>query len=120
MDEKQKQHLQKHGWVVIPNVIAKEKCKKVVDCIETFLCDNTFPDPWNWFKVIPKEVHHGGMCNTFGHFQELWDVRQDPKLAQIWADYYKINPVDLLVSMDRWSYYYAPAMNVDAREKDRK
>lgn len=116
MDEKSTKHLQLHGWVVIPNVISTEKCEKVIHRMEEFLCDHKFPkDPETWFNLIPKEVHNGGMCNTFGHFQELWDIRQDAGLARIWADYY--NTSDLLVSMDRWSYYYAPAMTLAMRNK---
>jgi len=123
MKTESRHHLQEHGWVVMKSVIPTAVCDAVVSRMEEFLqhphsqVAADMKDPSTWLERLPREVTHYGASQTFGHFQELWDIRQDPNMAQLWADYYGLPANRMLVSMDRWGYWQSGAMTLEMRAK---
>jgi hypothetical protein len=43
-----------------------------------------------------------------GHAQHIWDIRQNPKIVEIFAKLWKCNKDDLLVSFDATSFHIPP------------
>ena len=54
------------------------------------------------FKLFPK---HSFLQQHFGvgHSQVVWDIRQNEKIAQLFADFWNVKKEELLVSFDGFS-----------------
>jgi hypothetical protein len=105
-----RQHLEEHGWVVMPDVVPAEECKEMRDGLLDYL--NTGPakkglkwhgNPKEWKTVnMPSgTIHH--INRTAAHLPCQWQARQHPRVAQVWADFYKCDKMDLCVSFDGWN-----------------
>lgn len=108
-----KRTLEEYGVAIIPSVISKKEA-------ETMLSE-----VWDYFEHISqgwetpikrdedgtwREFHtllplHGMLVQHWqvGHAQASWNLRQNPKVVQIFADLWKVKPEELLVSFDGMS-----------------
>src|SRR5436309_1211503 len=88
--------LAENGYVVVPTGIEPQKVAAVVDVIWDFLgMDPNNPDDWY------RPPHNaGGMIELYQH-QALWDMRQHPRLYQIFRELHGTGR--LAVSTDRVS-----------------
>jgi len=104
-----KQSLETDGFVVIPNIVPDDICDAAAaNLIESYklwdedLCvDN--PSYWLQKNRPAGDVH--GITRIFGHRQGQWDIRQHPRVARAFAEYWRVNPDELLTSMDAFNFY---------------
>jgi ectoine hydroxylase-related dioxygenase (phytanoyl-CoA dioxygenase family) len=107
-----------YGVAIIPNVLNEEECNAIVngiwDFFEHITQDWTTPikrdnqRSWNeFYKLFPSHsmlVQHWGI----GHSQISWDLRQNEKIVEIFSQFWKCKPSDLLVSFDGLSFNLPP------------
>jgi hypothetical protein len=115
--------LQEYGVAVIPSVLSEHECTAIVDGMWDTLehitqnfdlettngpIDRNDETTWrSFYELFPLHsmlVQHWGI----GHSQYIWNIRQNPKILKIWADFWQVRPEDLLVSFDAASYHFPP------------
>ena len=110
--------INKFGVAIIPNVLDETECTDMVnkmwDYVEHLSQSWEQPiqrdnkDTWReFYKLYPS---HSMLLQYFGvgHTQASWDVRQNPKIVDIFASFWKCSPEDLLVSFDGLSFHLPP------------
>lgn len=125
--EEMKDRLREDGYVIIPNVLNDEECNEM-NCkmFETlsYITQNRFQenDTTTWreyYELMPKNsmlIQNW----SFGHAQYIWDIRQNPKVVNIFAQLWNVNNEDLLVSFDGTSIHLPPEITGKGwREKAR-
>jgi hypothetical protein len=106
------------GVAIIPNVLNEEECQSMNDGIWDTLeyltsnwdipMDRNNQKTWKEMKYLyPK---HSMLIQNWGigHAQHIWDIRQNPKIVEIFAKLWKCNKEDLLVSFDATSFHIPP------------
>lgn len=110
--------LNKYGVAIIPSVLNENECS------------NMLSGMWDYFEHISQEWvqpisrnHHESWKEIFrlyplhsmliqywnvGHAQVSWDVRQNPKIVDIFAHFWKCTNEELLVSFDGLSFNLPP------------
>jgi hypothetical protein len=98
------------GATVIPNVLSKEECDigeaGFWNWIETFSDRRIKRDDkstWNRTQDWPYGLGLKGIIQHYKsiiHSQTVWDIRQNPKIVQVFADLYGSDPMNLLCSFD--------------------
>ena len=63
------------------------------------------PDSWKYVKQFYPLRSGILQCNGIGHAQYVWDVCQNPKVTQVFANFWG---EELLVSFDRVTCLYTP------------
>lgn len=108
-------YLDQHGVAVIPNILSKEECinhrNQIWDEIN-YVSQNRFDinnqNTWNEFynfnPVHSMLLHHFSL----GHMQPIWDLRQHPKIYQVFEKIWNVPVNDLLVSFDGFSIHLPP------------
>jgi hypothetical protein len=107
-----------YGVAVIPSVLSHEECAAMTAGMWDFLEHITSafetpihrdkPETWTQFrKLFPK---HSMLLQHFGIGQSdmNWQLRQNPKLAGIFATIWDTKSEDLLVSFDGASFHFPP------------
>lgn len=116
--ENLKTTLEEYGVAIIPNVLNDEEC------------ENMFNGVWDYFEHISQswekpldrndETSWRGFYDLFplhsmliqhfsiGHAQASWNVRQSPKIVDIFSYFWGVAPEDLLVSFDALSFNLPP------------
>jgi hypothetical protein len=110
--------IDKYGVAIIPKLLTKEECDKMNvgmwDTLEHLTEKWKIPikrndnDTWREMKnLYPK---HSMLIQNWniGHAQYIWDIRQNPKIVDIYAKIWDCNKDDLLVSFDAVSYHLPP------------
>lgn len=110
--------LKKYGAAIIPSVLSEEECESMVSKIWDFLehitkkwekpLDRNDPNTWKEFtNLYPL---HSMLLQHYsvGHAQASWDVRQNPKIVEIFAHFWDCSSEDLLVSFDGLSFHLPP------------
>ena len=99
--------LDKYGVCVIPNILSEEDCKKWRNNIWEdlkYLHQDRFDinDEKTWKNFFDMFPAHSFLIQHFGvaHLQSVWDIRQDEKLAEIFAKIHKVKKEDLRSSFD--------------------
>lgn len=113
-----KSMLDKYGVAILPGVLDALECDKMKtgmwDYLETITqkfkipIKRDKPESWTEFKKLwPK---HSMLLQqwSIGHAQFIWDLRQNPKILEIFATIWNVKPEDLLVSFDGASFHLAP------------
>ena len=106
--------LKKYGVAVVPSILNDSECDSMVNGLWDFHEEltNEWDIPINrnneesWkeiYKLFPK---HSMLQQHFniGHSQVCWDVRQNPKVANVYSKLWDVPPDDLLVSFDGVSF----------------
>lgn len=108
-------YLNKNGVAVIQNILTEEECihsrNKIWDEIN-YVSQNRFNinnlETWNEFYNF--NPLHSMLLHYFslGHMQPIWDIRQNPKVYQVFEKIWDIPVNDLLVSFDGLSIHLPP------------
>jgi len=113
-----KDTIEKYGVAVIPNVLNNQE----IDAMKKGTWDTLKHITSKWNKPIDINVSNSwkGIKNLFplhsmliqhwsiGHAQYVWDLRQNPKIIDIFANFWNTNQNDLLVSFDGVSIHMPP------------
>jgi hypothetical protein len=116
--EKLRETIDKYGVAIIPDVLDEIECNEIVNGL------------WNYFEhisskwVLPinrndnttwREIYklfplHSMLFQNInsGHAQICWDVRQNPKIVDIFSYFWNYKNEDLLVSFDGFSFNLPP------------
>lgn len=110
--------LDTYGVAIIPNVLNEKECNEMNEgmwnTLEYLTSDwekqinRNNPESWREMsKLYPK---HSMLIQNWsiGHAQYLWNIRQNPKVIEIFAKIWKCKNEDLLVSYDAVSYHLPP------------
>jgi len=111
-----KNTLAKYGVAIIPRVLGPKECDAMVkgmwDTLEHITSNFEVPisrdnkDTWkSLYQLLPLHsmlIQHWGI----GHAQYIWDIRQNPKVLEIWKTLW--NTDKLLVSYDGISCHLPP------------
>lgn len=110
--------LNEYGVAIIPNVLNNEECNKMIsetwDFFETISSNWEIPinrnNPNTWrgfYDLYPK---HSMLIQNWsvGHCQASWNLRQNEKIVNIFAQLWACNNEDLLVSFDGLSFHLPP------------
>jgi hypothetical protein len=103
---------------VIPNILTEDECQCFLSGIwdsfehisqtwDTPISRNS-QESWKGFaNLIPS---HGMLYQHWGlgHSQAVWDIRQHPKLLNVFSTFWKCKPKDLIVSYDGLSFMPPP------------
>ena len=88
------QHLNEHGWVVIPNILSQEKINKSKEFVKEF--QNGIE---NYDKVHNSIDPHGiHKYHNAGHTRMAWLIRTDENVQKVFKDVW--NTDELIVSFD--------------------
>lgn len=98
--------LEEQGYCVIPNVLSTEEAECLYQRVWHEFIEKAWPecrmdDRSNWKDVFPMHNKHGVFAGPAGQTQVMWDVRQDPRVVDVFAQIW--NTKDLIVSMDGMS-----------------
>uniref|UniRef100_A0A6C0HT12 Phytanoyl-CoA dioxygenase n=1 Tax=viral metagenome TaxID=1070528 RepID=A0A6C0HT12_9ZZZZ len=108
----------RNGVAVIPEVLDEAECEAMVNGIWDYLehitqnwvlpIDRRNQKTWReFYNLFPK---HGMLLQHFevGHAQSSWDVRQNPKVLEIFEEFWRCDKSDLLSSFDGLSFSFPP------------
>lgn len=116
--ENLKYTIDKYGVAVIPNVLTQQECETSLSEMWSYFEHIT--KSWNlplnrnnpnsyvqFYKLFPL---HSMLIQHFqiGHAQFAWNLRQNPKIVKIFADFYDTRKKDMLVSFDGASLHLPP------------
>lgn len=112
--EENRRELIEEGWTVVRAVLDQEEAARAIEGIWDAICglspglDRNDPTTWptNW----PDNIH--GIVQFFGlgHCQALWDVRQNPKVVDVFVELYRklwgleLDRTDLSCSFDAFCF----------------
>ena len=108
-----RENMKEYGVAIFPSFLTKDECNKMKSGMWDFYEHITSetkeqiirdePDSWrNLYKLFPK---HSFLQQHFGvgHSQVVWDIRQNERIAQLFAEFWKVPKEELLVSFDGFS-----------------
>jgi len=115
---KVRETVEEHGVAVVHNVLDDAQCSSMINGMWSFFeqitrdsdlqLDRALPTTWSTFyKLAPLHsmlVQHHGV----GHANFAWDLRQNPKILDIFASIWGVPPRDLIVSFDGCSMHLPP------------
>ncbi len=110
--------LNEYGVAIIPNILDEGECEELKSGMWDFLehitqdlevpmrRDN--PDTWRTFKQLYAK--HSMLIQEWGvgHAQFSWNLRQNPKIYEVFSEIWNVEPEDLLVSFDGASFHIPP------------
>lgn len=110
--------LSEYGVAIIPSVLNDEECEAMFagmwDFFEHITSDWETPinrtDKKTWREIYKLYLNHSMLIQywNIGHCQSAWDVRQNEKCANVFAELWKCKKEDLLVSFDGCSFNIPP------------
>lgn len=103
--------LEEQGYCVIPQLLSNSETEQLYqrvwhEFIEKAWPNCTMSDRSNWEESFPKHNKMGIFAGPAGQTQVMWDLRQDPRIVEIFARVWNTN--DLIVSMDGLSFMCPP------------
>jgi hypothetical protein len=112
-----KEVINKYGVAIIPNVLDENECinmqNEMWNYLEHITSNWLIPidrnDQITW-RQITKIIDTNLLFELFniGHSQMAWDVRQNPKVVDIFAHYWDVKRNELHASFDGASIYFPP------------
>ena len=110
--------LDTYGVAVLPNIIPQEELEVIKDKMFTTLTSMTKnlinpvtrEAPESWKSIFTMQPLHGMLFQNFGlgHAQFAWDIRQDPRINDVFAKLWNVNGSELLSSFDGVSISFPP------------
>jgi len=115
--ENLKETIDKYGVAIIPNLLNDDECEEMQN------------EMWNYLEHITQEwttpidrnnqetwsqmfnLTHDSLLFEFwniGHSQMVWNVRQNPKIVDVFAKFYNVKQDELVSSFDAASIYLPP------------
>jgi len=116
--ETAKSVLEKYGVAIIPSVLDEAECQAIVDgmweFLETITAKFDVPikraDQATWSSYYDLFTLHSMLMQHWkvGHAQFVWNVRQNRKVASIFAHLWRVPEEELIVSFDGVSFHMPP------------
>ena len=105
------QDLEELGYCVIPQVLSDTEAKLLYQRVWHEFIEKAWPnckmdDTSNWKEAFPMHNKMGIFAGPAGQTQVMWDLRQDPRIVNVFAQIWNTN--DLIVSMDGLSFQCPP------------
>lgn len=116
--ESVKSTLEKYGVAIIPNVLSSEECEEMKVEMWNYLehitqkfevpIDRNKPESWRSFKELFAK--HSMLMQEWGigQSQMNWNLRQNPKIYEVFAQLWNVKAEELLVSFDGASFHFPP------------
>ena len=118
-----KETINKHGVAIIPKLLNDEECENMKNGMWDYLEHIT----QKWSNPIKrnnsdtyKNIYYLFLKNlaikmiikywSIGHCKMAWDLRQNPKIVNVFANFYNVKPEDLLVSFDSSCFHMPPEL----------
>lgn len=103
--------LEEFGYCVIPQVLSTDETELLYQRVWHEFIEKAWPnckmdDRSNWKETFPIHNTMGIFAGPAGQTQVMWDLRQDPRIVEIFAKIWNTN--DLIVSMDGLSLMCPP------------
>jgi len=102
--------LAENGVAILPDILTPEECtdfhRGVWEGMEHITADFETPlrrdDPTTWSQFWKLSPKHSMLLQQWqvGHLQAVWDIRQNPKVVQTFAELWDVEQEDLITSMD--------------------
>ena len=119
--ENVKETLEKYGVAIIPNILDSYECGKMIEemwmYLERISLNWEIPlkryDVSTWPEAYQLYLNYEYLALLvqfwyIGHSQMNWNVRQNPKVAEVFANIWNVEPEELLVSFDGASIQLPP------------
>jgi ectoine hydroxylase-related dioxygenase (phytanoyl-CoA dioxygenase family) len=119
--ENVKETLEKYGVAIIPNLLDNKECEKMIDDMWNYLERISLnwevplirDDISTWPEAYQLYLNYEYLALLvqfwyIGHSQMNWNVRQNPKVAEVFANIWSVEPEELLVSFDGASIQLPP------------
>lgn len=110
--------LAEFGVAIVPNVLSDKECDEMLSGIWDYFEHITSAwdtpikraDKSTWTQIYKLYLLHSMLIQYWdiGHCQAAWDVRQNEKCADVFANLWGCNKDDLLVSFDGASFNLPP------------
>jgi hypothetical protein len=108
-------YLDKNGVAVLQNILTENEClyfrNQIWDEIKhvsqnrfDINNENTWNEFYNFNPFHSMLLHHFSL----GHMQPIWEIRQHPKVYQVFEKIWNVNVNDLIVSFDGLSIHLPP------------
>ncbi len=116
--ENLKNTLEEYGVAIIPNVIDEGECEELKNGFWSYLefitqnfevpINRNNPQTWRSFRLLLAK--HSMLIQewSIGQAQFAWNLRQNPKIYEIFSTLWNVRPEDLLVSFDGSSFHLPP------------
>ena len=112
-----KEKLENYGIAIIPNILNDNECQQMASEMWDYLehITQNWETPINrndentWKQI--NELNMGTLLFQFwsiGHSQMAWNVRQNPKIVNVFAKFWNVQPEDLISSFDGCSFELLP------------
>ncbi len=113
-----KNTLEEYGVAIIPNVIDEGECEELKNGFWSYLefitqnfevpINRNNPQTWRSFRLLLAK--HSMLIQewSIGQAQFAWNLRQNPKIYEIFSTLWNVRPEDLLVSFDGSSFHLPP------------
>lgn len=103
--------LEELGYCVIPQILSTQEAEILYQRIWHEYIEKAWPscrmnDRSNWKESFPIHNKYGIFVGPAGHTQVMWDLRQDLRIVNVFAQIWNTN--DLVVSMDGLSLMCPP------------
>ena len=103
--------LEELGYCVIPQVLSTSEAELLYQRVWHEFIEKAWPncrmdDRSNWKEAFPIHNKMGIFAGPAGQTQVMWDLRQDPRIVDVFAQVWNTN--DLIVSMDGLSFMCPP------------
>ncbi len=110
--------IEKYGIAIIPNVIDKKECMDMYNGAWNFFEHVSYnwkcrvnrynESTWTNFNQFYPSASMLFQHFNIGHSQHSWNLRQNPKIVDIFANFWGLSKNDLLVSFDGMSFLPPP------------
>lgn len=103
--------LEEQGYCVIPQVLLTAEAERLYQRVWHEFIEKAWPvckldDRSHWKEAFPIHNKMGIFAGPAGQTQVMWDLRQDPRIVDIFARIWNTN--ELIVSMDGLSFMCPP------------
>ena len=116
--EKVKEWVDQYGVAVVKGVLDKDEIKDMRDGMWSYLEHTTQrfekpikkDDPSSWVEYQKLYPKHSMLLQQYqvGHSKFVWEIRQNPKVVDIYSKIWSTKPEDLLTSFDGASFHFPP------------
>lgn len=107
--------IHKYGVAIVPNVLNGDEIESMnegmwiyLETITDGLIDRNDNSTWkHYYDLLPN---HSMLLQHWkiGHWQSIWDIRQNPKVCDVFSKIWDVPKEELLVSFDGASFHIPP------------
>jgi ectoine hydroxylase-related dioxygenase (phytanoyl-CoA dioxygenase family) len=116
--DKVKEWVDQYGVAVVKGVLDKDEIKDMRDGMWSYLEHTTQKfekpikkdDPSSWVEYQKLYPKHSMLLQQYqvGHSKFVWNIRENPRVVDIFSKIWSTKPEDLLTSFDGASFHFPP------------